>query len=202
MKLIGLTGGIGSGKSTVAGLFMTLGIPVYESDSRAKELMVSDNETREKIISLFGKEAYLGIDQLNKTYIASIVFSDAHKLDQLNTIVHPAVYSDLMKWSALDSQKSAPYLIQESAILFEENLTSRFNAIILVVADQETRISRVMERDKVSRDKVLKRVHFQWTDEKKIPFSDYVIFNDAERSLITQVMDVDKMIRGALPHTR
>jgi dephospho-CoA kinase len=195
MKLIGLTGGIGSGKSTVAGMFQILGIPVYESDSMAKSLMTSDKPTKEKIIDLFGQEAYLGNDHLNKSYIASIVFADTQKLDQLNAIVHPAVYSDLMKWSDLETQKGAPYLIQESAILFEENLTDRFEAIILVVADQETRISRVMARDKVSRDKILKRVQHQWRDEKKIPLSDYVIFNDGERSLITQVTYIDKMIK-------
>ena len=199
MKLIGLTGGIGSGKSTVAGIFMTLGIPVYESDSQAKSLMTSDKSTREKIITLFGQEAYLENEQLNRSYIASKVFTDTHLLDQLNAIVHPAVYDDLMKWANQDSQKKAPYLIQESAILFEENLTDRFEAIILVVAEQETRISRVMERDKVSRDKILKRINLQWNDEKKIPLSDFVIFNDSERSLITQVTDIDKMIRSTLP---
>ena len=195
MKLIGLTGGIGSGKSMVATIFSNLGIPVYESDSRAKMIMESDTSLRNGIIELLGPAAY-NDDHLNRAWIASQVFSDQEKLDQLNAIIHPAVYKDLMKWSEQDEQKNAPYLIQESAILFEENLTNRFDAIILVVADQETRITRVIARDNVQREKVMKRIQHQWPDEKKIPLSDYVIFNDGERSLMAQVMDIDRMIRA------
>jgi len=195
MKLIGLTGGIGSGKSMVATIFSNLGIPVYESDSRAKQLMETDETTRNAVIELLGSKAFVD-DQLNRTWIASQVFSDQDKLDQLNAIIHPTVFKDLMSWAEQDQQKNAPYLIQESAILFEENLTERFHAIILVVADQETRIARVIARDNVPREKVMKRIQHQWPDERKIPLSDYVIFNDGERSLMAQVMDVDRVIRS------
>ena len=196
MILIGLTGGIGSGKSTVAGMFRTLGIPVYESDSRAKWLMENNQEVKSKIKDLLGNDAYLPDQNLNRTWIASQVFKDQQKLDQLNSIVHPAVFEDLQSWASEHEQTSAPYLIQESALLFEENLTSRFNAVILVVANEETRISRVMARDKVNKEKVLSRIENQLTDDQKVPLADYVIFNDNERSLINQVMDIDKMIRS------
>lgn len=194
MNLIGLTGGIGSGKSTVADIFRTLGIPVYDSDMRAKHIMNHDDITKNRIIALLGHEAYKA-GELNRPWIASIVFSNEKKLNALNDIVHPAVYTDLMNWAGQDEQLAAPYLLQESAIAFEENLTSRVKAMILVVANTETRITRVMSRDNVTREHVTQRMEYQWKDEKKIPLSDYVIYNDHERSLITQVWDIDKMIK-------
>ena len=197
MNLIGLTGGIGSGKSTVAEVFMTLGIPVYESDARAKLIMADNSGIRQQIIDLLGLEAYQH-DELNRSWIASQVFSDRDKLEKLNAIVHPAVYEDLKVWASEESQSGAPYVIQESAILFEENLTSRLKAIILVVADVETRIDRVMDRDQITREKVEERMMHQWTDEIKIPLSDYIIFNDKDRSVINQAIDIDKMIRASL----
>jgi len=199
MKLIGLTGGIGSGKTTVAGLFRTLGIPVFESDARAKWLMNEDEIVREQIIRLFGTDAYTNNQELNRSWVASKVFTDQALLKQLNAIVHPAVYEDLKRWAAEEPQSSAPYLLQESAILFEEDLLSRLQAIILVVASEETRISRVLKRDGSTADQIRNRMKFQWADEKKIPLSDFIIFNDGERSLIAQVMDIDQMIRNIRP---
>ena len=197
MKLFGLTGGIGSGKSTVAAIFSTLGIPVYQSDYRAKELMTHP-DLQKQIKNLLGEEAYHADATLNRGWIASRVFTDAILLDQLNSIVHPAVYQDLLNWSKQENQVKAPYLIQESAILFEENLTARLTGAILVVADKETRIARVMQRDNVTRESVLKRIENQWDDARKIPMSDYVIFNDNDRSLIQQVKDIDAAIRSTL----
>jgi len=196
MNLIGLTGGIGSGKTKVAAVFETLGIPVYESDSKAKYLMNTNEEIRKKIIDLFGPESYNVDDELNRPWITSRVFSDHEQLEKLNAIVHPAVYKDLLEWTMEPHHNSAPYLIQESAILFEENLTRRLNAIILVVAPEELRIERVIARDNVTREDVLQRIKLQWPDEKKISSSDYVIYNDGERSLITQIRDIDTMIRS------
>lgn len=194
MKLIGLTGGIGSGKSTVAGLFRTLGIPVYESDSRAKFLMNNDPGLRQQIVALLGSESYTSQHEINRAWIASKVFNNPPLLSQLNGIVHPAVFQDLVDWIALDTQQQAPYLIQESALLFEEDLAKRFRAIILVVAPAEARIDRVMKRDGITRDAVLRRIENQWPDDRKIPLSDFIIYNDGERALIEQVMDIDKMI--------
>jgi dephospho-CoA kinase len=195
MKLIGLTGGIGSGKSTVAEIFRTIGIPVYESDSKAKEIMATDANVRTRIIDLFGAKAYDN-SNIDRTWIAEQVFSDRQKLEKLNAIVHPAVFADLVNWVSEEEQLNAPYLIQESAIIFEEDLLDRFDAVILVVANEEARISRVMERDRWTRDKVLDRMAHQWKDDAKIPLADYVIFNDSERPLINQVMDIDKMIKA------
>ncbi len=194
MKLIGLTGGIGSGKSTVAGLFRTLGIPVYESDQRAKDLMQTNHQVRNEIIALFGPEAYNAEMILNRAWIASKAFTNPTLLKQLNDIVHPAVFQDLIDWTGEETQRNAPYLIQESALLFEEQLAKRFSAIILVVAPEEIRIERVMKRDGVTKEDVQKRINNQLPDIKKIPGSDYVIYNDGVRSLIEQVMDIHRMI--------
>jgi dephospho-CoA kinase len=198
MNLIGLTGGIGSGKSTVADIFKTLGVPVYESDQRAKYLMNHNEDLKKRIKALLGAKAYLKEGEINRTWIANQVFTDRDLLIQLNAIVHPAVYEDLKDWAAHPQQLLAPYLIQESAILFEENLTSRLKGIILIVASEETRIERVMERDKTSREEVLKRISHQWPDEKKVPLSDYVIYNEGTKSLIAQVRDIDVIIRSSL----
>mgnify|MGYP003544881488 FL=1 len=194
MKLIGLTGGIGSGKSTVAGLFRTLGIPVYESDQRAKALMQTNHQVKNEIIALFGPEAYNAEMILNRAWIASKAFTNPTLLKQLNDIVHPAVFQDLIDWTGEETQRNAPYLIQESALLFEEQLAKRFSAIILVVAPEEIRIERVMKRDGVTKEDVQKRINNQLPDIKKIPGSDYVIYNDGVRSLIEQVMDIHRMI--------
>ena len=194
MKLIGLTGGIGSGKSTVAGLFRTLGIPVYESDQRAKDFMQTNHQVRNEIIALFGPEAYNAEMILNRAWIASKAFTNPTLLKQLNDIVHPAVFQDLIDWTGEETQRNAPYLIQESALLFEEQLAKRFSAIILVVAPEEIRIERVMKRDGVTKEDVQKRINNQLPDIKKIPGSDYVIYNDGVRSLIEQVMDIHRMI--------
>lgn len=195
MKLIGLTGGIGSGKTVVASLFKLLGIPVYESDARAKAIMLQE-EVQNQIMSLLGNDSYHADGVPDTQWIASQVFRDGEKLKQLNAIIHPAVYQDLIAWAEDDEQRNAPYLIQESAILFEENLTDRFEAVILVTADTEERINRVMLRDHVDRDKVVQRMQYQWEDSRKIPLADYVIYNDNGRSLITQVRDIDSMIRS------
>ena len=198
MKLIGLTGGIGSGKTTVAGLFRTLGIPVFESDQRAKMLMRFNAQVRQKITALFGSDAYSGDGEVNRKWIAGQVFTNPVLLQQLNDIVHPAVFQDLIDWANEASQQNAPYLIQESALLFEEDLAKRMTAVVLVIAPEEIRIERVMKRDLSTREDVLNRIKNQLPDEQKIPGADYIIYNDGERSLIEQVMDIDRMIR-ALP---
>ena len=194
MKLIGLTGGIGSGKSTVTELFRTLGIPVYESDQRAKALMQNNAQLRNEIIALFGPEAYDPDTKLNRAWIASRAFTNPELLKHLNEIVHPAVFEDLVDWTGEETQRNAPYLIQESALLFEEQLAKRFSAIILVVAPEEIRIERVLKRDGVTKEDVHKRINNQLPDINKIPGSDYVIYNDGARSLIEQVMDIHRMI--------
>ena len=173
MKIIGLTGGIGSGKTTVAKLFEELGVPVYNSDLKAKKLMQNSKELRTAVIDLLGKESYV-LQKLNKKYIADKIFDDKELLQKLNAIVHPAVRQDFIKWA---KRKSAPYVIQEAAILFENNSYKTFDKIILVKAPKEVRVQRVLTRDAISEKEILTRMENQWDDSKKIPLADYVIEN-------------------------
>ncbi len=173
MMRVGLTGGIGSGKSTVAGFFKELGVPVYNSDSRARELMEDNDQLRQAISELLGPEAYLG-SALNRRYIASRVFKDKALLGRLNELVHPVVRKDFLAWA---EAQEAPYILQEAAILFENGAYRAFDAMILVTAPEETRIQRVMERDSVTRESVRERMKNQWETFRKIPLSDYVIEN-------------------------
>ncbi|UCE68928.1 MAG: dephospho-CoA kinase [Flavobacteriaceae bacterium] len=173
MMRVGLTGGIGSGKSTVAGFFQELGVPVYNSDSRARELMEENDQLRKAVSGLLGPEAYLG-PALNRQHIASKVFKDKTLLGRLNVLVHPVVRKDFLAWA---EQQKAPYILQEAAILFENGAYRAFDAMILVTAPEETRIQRVMERDSVSRESVAERLKNQWETSRKIPLADYVIEN-------------------------
>jgi dephospho-CoA kinase len=171
MKIIGLTGGIGSGKTTVAKMFKELGVPVYNSDLRAKKLMNNSKEIKTAVINLLGKDSY-ELDSLNKKYIADKVFNNKELLQKLNAIVHPAVKNDFMAWV---KRKKTPYVIQEAAILFENNSYTNFDKIILVKAPKEVRLERIMARDNGSKEEILARMENQWDDSKKIPLSDYVI---------------------------
>lgn len=194
MQIIGLTGGIGSGKTTVAHIFHSMHIPVYESDSRAKWLMETDPDVIHSIQTLLGKASYSPDGLLQRSWIAEKVFGNEALLDQLNAIVHPAVAKDVRSWIAQPDITGSPYALKESAILFEENLLSDLNAIILVVAPEKVRIRRVIERDRITEEKVRSRMQHQWPDEQKIPLSDYVVYNDGERSLVDQVIDIHRTI--------
>jgi dephospho-CoA kinase len=181
MKVIGLTGGIGSGKTTVAKLFEELGVPVYNSDLKAKKLMQNSKELRTAVIGLLGKESYV-LQKLNKKYIADKIFEDKDLLQKLNAIVHPAVRQDFIKWA---KKESSPYVIQEAAILFENNSYKTFDKIILVKAPKNVRLQRVLTRDAISEKEILTRMENQWDDSKKIPLADYVIENtDLEKTKI------------------
>ncbi|MDC6354267.1 MULTISPECIES: dephospho-CoA kinase [unclassified Robiginitalea] len=173
MMRVGLTGGIGSGKSTVAGFFRELGIPVYDSDVRARELMEADPELRGRIENLLGEEAYAE-GKLNRAWIASRVFGDAKLLEALNALVHPAVAADFRSWSA---RQEAPYVLQEAAILIENGGYRNLDQVILVTAPEEERIRRVVARDNTSGSRVRSRMDAQWSDKRKIPLSDFVIEN-------------------------
>ena len=173
MKIVGLTGGIGSGKTTVAKLFKELGVPVYNSDLRAKKLMKNSREIRTAVIDLLGKDSYV-LERLNKKYIADKVFSNKELLQKLNAIVHPAVRNDFLKWV---KSKKTPYVIQEAAILFENSSYSNFDKIILVKAPKKVRLERILERDNGSKEEILARMENQWDDSEKIPLSDYIIEN-------------------------
>lgn len=181
---IGLTGGIGSGKSTVAQIFEVLGIPVYYADIEAKRLMNEDVALASSITNIFGKEAYTG-KILNTKYISSIVFSDPARLEQLNAIVHPATKEDSENWM---NQQTAPYAIHEAALIFEANVHDRLDHVIGVSSPQELRIKRAMERDNVTREKVLQRMSKQLDEEIKMSKCDFVLINDEKQLLIPQVL--------------
>ena len=179
MKIIGLTGGIGSGKSTVANMFKELGVPVYNSDERAKYLMNTSLDIKSQLIKLLGDEAYKG-DKLNRSFIAEKVFSNTNLLAKLNDIVHPIVRNDFIDWT---KKQDYSYVIQETALLFENKAQDLYDSIILVTAPKETRIIRVVDRDKSSREQVIARMNNQLDDEAKLNLSNYVIENiDLERT--------------------
>ena len=173
MKIIGLTGGIGSGKSAVLSVFSSFGVPCYESDNRAKKLMHEDLELIHQIKALFGDEIYEN-DKLNRSKLADLVFADKSKLERLNALVHPRVKKDFQ--SFVDKQ-DAVYVIKETAILFETGAAKDCDATILVTAPEKLRTERVMKREKTNAAHIKSRMNNQWSDEKKIQLADYVINN-------------------------
>lgn len=186
MLKIGLTGGIGSGKSTVAKVFETLGIPVYYADDAAKRVMNEHALLREKIIQHFGEESYAD-KQLNRNYIASQVFNNKEKLDLLNSIVHPVTIADAEAW--MQAQKT-PYAIKEAAIIFEAGAHRQLDYIIGVSAPVDLRLKRVMERDGITQEKVQERMDKQMDEEEKMKLCDFIIFNDEKQLLIPQVIEL------------
>ena len=183
MLKVGLTGGIGAGKSTVLLIFQSLGIPVYKADDRAKWLINNNSD----IIHLLSNEFDSGIyneGQINTSYLSNIVFKDPSKLKILNEIVHPKVAEDFTTWC---STQKAKYIVKEAAILIESKAYQQLDKIILVTADKEERVKRIMDRDGVSEHEVLQRMRNQMTDEQKIPYADYIIENNSQESLIEKV---------------
>jgi dephospho-CoA kinase len=192
MLRIGLTGGIGSGKTTVAHIFEALGIPVYNADDAAKRLMAQDEELKKKIENSFGKESYSG-NKLNRKYLAEKVFNDAEKLSLLNSLVHPATIKDAEKWMKL---QNAPYLIKEAALIFESGAQKNLDFVIGVKAPLALRMQRTMQRDKISADKVKARIDRQLDEEMKLRLCDYVIVNDEQQLLIPQVLALHEKFSG------
>ena len=174
MKIVGLTGGIGSGKSTVARMFELLNVPVYYADLEAKKLLNESDTIKDGMRQLFGENAYID-NVLNRAYIAEIVFKDKEKLNALNDLIHPKVQNHFLKWVA---EQRTPYIIQENPLIFEKQQQDVFDKIITVTADKELRIERVMARDSVSKDQVLDRMANQMEDREKIVSADYVIYNE------------------------
>ena len=190
MKVIGLTGGIGSGKSTVARMFELLNVPVYFADKEAKKLMNTTSKLKLGIVQLFGEQAYLN-NELNRGYIADIVFNNKEKLKALNALVHPEVRKHFMAWVAA---QSGPYVIQENALIFEKNDQHLFDKVILVTADRKIRIKRVMDRDDVSEKQVIERMLNQWDDASKTKLADFVIYNDNLEKTKAQVRHIHQLL--------
>ena len=173
MKIIGLTGGIGSGKSKILSVFSTYGIPCYESDRRAKWLMQKDAELKSQIKYFFGDQIYEN-DQFNQRKLAKLVFANKGKLEALNSLVHPRVKMD---FKSFVSQQDTPYIIKEAAILFETGGEKDCDATILVTAPEKLRLQRILNREKISSMDIKARINNQWSDSRKIPLADYVINN-------------------------
>lgn len=186
MLKIGLTGGIGSGKSTVAGIFQVLGIPVFDADASARQLMESDTQLQKEVEALFGASAYHA-GKLNRKLIADIVFQDPFQLEKLNMIVHPATIRVAEEWAV---RQNAPYIIKEAALFFEAGSAEGMDYIIGVFAPQHIRINRVMKRDGVTRDEVLSRMKRQIQEEIKMRLCDFVILNDDQHLVIPQVLQL------------
>ncbi len=190
MIVIGLTGGIGAGKSTVANFFKELGVPVYVADTEAKRLMHTSKVVKRKLIEEFGEKTYID-NKLNRTYLASIVFNDASKLAAINAIVHPSVANSFKRWTR---KQKAAYVIQENAILFENNNFGKFDFIVTVTAPIEEKIARVMSRDNAKRSEVLLRIQHQLSDEEKAKKSDFVIQNNTLATTQKKVQRIHKKL--------
>lgn len=191
-QIIGLTGGIGSGKTTIANYFQSKGIPVYIADDEARKIMQSATII-DSIKKTFGDFIFEN-DILNREKLAEIVFNNPQKLEQLNAIVHPAVKKHFDKW--IDEHKKYPFVIYEAAILFESGSYKKCDLVITVTAPLETRIQRVLERDKTTREHVLKRINAQWTDEQRISKSNFVIENttiEATKSEVDKILKILKI---------
>lgn len=173
MKVLGLTGGIGSGKTTVAGFFRDLGVPVYIADDEAKKLMNSDPQIQKQIKEIFGEAAYRD-NTLNRQYLASRVFKDQDLLERLNSIVHPAVGKHFLTWK---DQQDSDYVVYEAAILFEKGGYRKCDYNLLITAPLEVRVARIRTRDNASVEEIKARMNNQWSDEKKAKFADFTIEN-------------------------
>lgn len=186
MLKIGLTGGIGSGKTTVAKVFEVLGIPVYYADDAAKELMNKNELLKQQLIFHFGKATYTA-GQLNRKHLSSIVFADKEKLGLLNSLVHPVTIADAGQWFR---QQQSPYAIKEAALLFESGASEGLDYIIGVTAPAAVRVKRVMDRDGVTADEVKKRMLNQIDETIKIRLCDFIIHNDEQQMILPQILQL------------
>ena len=183
MTIVGLTGGIGSGKTTVAKVFKSLGVPVYIADKEAKKLMRKSKVIKRKLLKLFGEEAYVD-GRLNKPFIAKVIFNDKAYLEKINTIIHPKVAKHFDKWLL---KQDAPYVIKEVAILFENDGHKACDFVITVTAPEPLKIERLLKRDATTLEKIDAIMQNQWSDAEKVKLSDYVIENIDLENTISQV---------------
>jgi dephospho-CoA kinase len=191
MLKIGITGGIGSGKTLVCKIFEQLGVPVYYADLAATKIFYR-KDIQQQIIETFGENLIDDTGFVNRKQLSTLVFSDKTLLDKLNAIIHPAVALDLGQWDKQHAQ--AKYVLKEAAILFESGTSKGMDKVITVTSPVELRISRAMKREGGSREEVEKRMQNQWSDEKKIKLSDFVICNDEQQMVVPQVLDIHKKI--------
>ncbi|TCK64703.1 dephospho-CoA kinase [Winogradskyella wandonensis] len=192
--IVGITGGIGSGKTTVANYFEKLGVPVYYADKEAKALMNRSKVIKRKLIALFGESAYKD-GKLNRSFLRNQIFKNKGLLSKMNVIVHPKVASHFSRWLA---KQNTPYILKEVAIIFENNLENQYDYIITVVANKQERIKRVMKRDSVSKASVLEIIENQLSDDEKIKKSHFVIRNDHLAMVELQVKEIHNRLINRL----
>ncbi len=194
MIILGITGGIGSGKSLLAEIIRHAGHPVYDADARAKWVMTSQPEIRQGIIDLFGAEAYLPSGELNRPHLSQRAFGEPALLQQLNSLVHPATGRDFAAWTSTQEALGRALICKEAAILFESGAYLACDQVLSVYAPKSLRIQRVMQRDGVDESAVLARMKRQWSESEKIRRADWVVFNDGQHLLIPQVMRILSVI--------
>lgn len=197
MKVVGLTGGIGSGKTTVMQMFQKLGVPVYIADLEAKKLMHSSIEIKNKLIENFGTESYIE-GRLNNSYLAEIVFTDKEKLKIINSIVHPVVKEHFKKNK---ENYTGPYLLFENAILFENGFDVLCDFVITITAPLDDRVQRIQLRDKLSREQIIRRVENQWSDKQKEEKSDFVINNTNLKITQKRVEEIHEQLLKKIENT-
>lgn len=186
MKKIGITGGIGSGKTTVAKIFEQLGVSVFYADEESKNILHQNEKVKEQLIAVFGQDLYPN-NTLDRAFLAARIFNNPEELKMVNAIVHPAVAEAFTNWA---NQQKGQYVLQEAAILFETGGYKRMDANILVTAPEDLRIKRVMKRNAISQQEVKERMKNQWKDEQKMPLADFVIHNNELEMLIPQVLKI------------
>lgn len=193
--IVGLTGGIGSGKSTVAKIFAQLKVPIYDADTEAKKLLDSDKKLHADLVELLGKSVETSEGKIDRAAMAGLIFKQKNLLVEVNALVHPAVAKHFQKWYG--SGKST-YVIREAAILFESGSYKDCDAVITIFAPVDVRIARVMKRNGISKSEVESRISNQWPEEEKLKRADFVVYNDGSKSLIKQVLAIhENLIRTA-----
>lgn len=189
---IGITGGIGSGKSTVCKIFKLLGVPVFEADLEAKKLMSSNAAIRNGLIDLYGNDIYTANGNVDRKKLAGIIFKDDLQLQKVNALVHPQVRAEFLDWA---QYQDSPYVVHEAAILFESGFYKMMDATILVSAPEEERINRVSKRDGSDREQIRSRIQKQWPDEEKRKLATFEITNDNKNLIIPEIIKIDKQLR-------
>jgi dephospho-CoA kinase len=191
LKKIGITGGIGSGKSTVSKVFSLLNVPIYNADNQAKYLLNNDADVIQKVKQVFGNDIYNN-QELDRKKMAAQVFEQPFLLQQLNEIVHPAVFHDFDKWCAAHQQYH--YILKEAALIFETILHQKLDKIMMVSSPENLRIERVMKRDSITKEQVLARIKNQMSEEEKLNRADYIIYNDEQQMVIPQVVQLHEKL--------